>query len=61
MSEQQSNNNLKEWITAKEAGRILGMTDRRVRQLINEGRLEARRKGNLWLIKRDSVYKYRRA
>ena len=59
MNKQQSNN-LKEWITAREAARILGMTDRRIRQLIQEGHLMARKKGNLWLIKRDSVYQYER-
>jgi len=52
-------NELREWITAKEAARILNVTDRRVRQLIHEGRLEARKKGNLWLVRRDSVYQYK--
>ena len=49
---------LKEWITAEEAGRILGVSSRRVRQLIGEGKLVARKKGNLWLVSKESVYEY---
>jgi len=53
-------NDLSEWITARQAALILGLTSRRVRQIIQEGKLIARKVGNLWLIKRDSVYNYKR-
>lgn len=54
-----SGDNLSAWLTAEEAARILGLTSRRVRQLIAEGKLEAERKGErMWLIKRESVEAY---
>lgn len=54
-------NTFVEWITTADAATILRVTQRRVRQLIAEGELEARRVSpNLWMVKRSSVYRYDR-
>lgn len=46
------------WITARKAGEMLGgIGSRRVRQYITEGRLEAIKTGNLWLIAIKDVEK----
>lgn len=45
-------------IDASEAARILGVSDRRVRQLIKLGELSARRVGKFWVLSRDEVASY---
>lgn len=49
------------WITTAEAAKILGVTDTRIRQLIYEKRLVARKLSErVWLIDVDSVDEYDR-
>lgn len=44
-----------EYEDVAEAAKRLGVSVRRVRQLINDGQIEAVRVGNMWLVLRDSV------
>ena len=60
MAENKKRKELEEWVTVKEASRIMRMTDRWVRELINKGELEARKLGNMWLVSRESIYEYLR-
>lgn len=46
-------------VTAAEAAALVGCSDRRVRQLLTEGRLTGRRKAGRWLIDASSVEDYR--
>lgn len=46
-------------VTAAEAAKLIDCTDRRIRQLINEGRLTGRLVRNRWLIDAASVEDYR--
>ncbi|MFC2008768.1 helix-turn-helix domain-containing protein [Chloroflexota bacterium] len=39
-----------QWLTTVEAGRVLGITARRVRELASKGRISAVRIGGRWLI-----------
>lgn len=50
---------LNEFVTTKEAARTLGVTQRRVLQAIAEKVLEAVKMGGRWLVRRDSVYRYK--
>jgi excisionase family DNA binding protein len=47
-------------ISAREAASMIGVSDRRVRQLLAEGSLDGRRDGWSWLVDRSSVELYRR-
>jgi len=49
-----------EYITSAEAAKILGLTQRRVGQLCNEGELEGEKLARRWFVKRDSVYAYKK-
>ena|SRR5215211_6133311 len=42
--------------TVAEAAKVLGITDRRVLQLVDSGELEAVREGNRWKVFRKSVH-----
>ena len=42
-------------LTTKEAAELLGITPRRVQELIKNGALEARKTSGVWLIDKDSV------
>jgi excisionase family DNA binding protein len=44
-------------LTTKEAGKLLGINDSRVRQLIIEGRLPAIKFGNAWVIQEKDLKK----
>lgn len=46
---------LQEWITARQAGERLGISARRVKQLIESGDLEGRFIGVQWLVNPDSL------
>jgi excisionase family DNA binding protein len=46
--------------TTGEAARVMGISERRVRQLAAAGRLIARKRGRDWLIDRQSAEDYRR-
>lgn len=47
-------------ISVREAADMLRVSDRRVRQLCDEGAIEARKPGWSWLVDRGSVELYRR-
>lgn len=49
-----------DWKTVEEAARLLRVTTRRIRQLIEEGSLKARKKGRDYLIYIDEINRYRR-
>jgi excisionase family DNA binding protein len=49
-----------DYVTTREVGRLLGITDRRVRQLIAEGRLPACKLGKVYLIRREDIERVRR-
>lgn len=42
-------------VTVKEAAELLGLSARRVRQFIEEGRLPGQKIGRQWLLKRSDV------
>lgn len=44
-----------EWITTTEAAERLKVTPLRIRQYIDEGRLEAQKFGPLWMVSEESV------
>ena len=50
---------LNEFVTTKEAAQMLGKTQRRVLQAITEKLLDAVKMGGRWLVRRDSVYRYK--
>ena len=52
--------NLAEYITAEDAGKIAGLTGRRIRQLLssNPPEIEGVQWAGRWMVKRDSLYKY---
>lgn len=50
--------NLSEYITPNEAGKIAGLTGRRIRQLLTEGEIVGQNIAGRWLVKRDSLYAY---
>jgi len=51
---------LEGYITAEEAGRILSLTVRRIRQLVtdNPPALEGEKIAGRWFVKKSSVYSY---
>ena len=52
--------NTRDYITAEEAGKIAGLTGRRIRQLLssNPPEIEGVQWAGRWMVKRDSLYKY---
>ena len=46
------------YITPNEAGRIAGLTGRRIRQLLAAGEIEGINIAGRWLVNRDSLYAY---
>ncbi len=47
------------YLTAREAGEELGVSARRVRQFIKEGRLNAIKVGNQYLISKEAVFNFK--
>lgn len=47
-----------EWITTEEAGEIVGVTRAHIRYLIKNLKLEAKRFGRSWMVKRESAEAY---
>lgn len=48
-----------EWITTAQAGELLDLTRRRITQLINEEKIQARRIGDrVWVVDRKSLLAY---
>lgn len=47
-------------ISTKETAKILGISVRRVHQLIKKGQLDAKKKGNRYVVKKSSINNYRR-
>ena len=45
------------FLTSEQAGNIIGITGRRVRSLINEGRLPVIKHGHVWLIAEKDLEK----
>jgi len=50
---------LSEYVSTNEAAKILQLTQRRVNQAIQEKRLDAVKVGGRWLVKRESLYRYK--
>jgi len=52
--------NLKDYITADQAGKIAGKTGRRIRQLLTgePPEIEGVRWAGRWMVKKDSLYAY---
>lgn len=52
--------NLKEYITANEAGKIAGLTGRRIRQLLTSDppEIEGQKWAGRWMVKKESLYAY---
>src|SRR5215210_5248172 len=48
-----------EFYTVSEAAKVLGLGERRIRQLVSEGEVEGDRVGNAWHIFRHSVHSFR--
>jgi excisionase family DNA binding protein len=48
------------WITTSEAAALLGVTSIRVRQLIAEGRLKAKKFARDWMVDQKSVARFER-
>jgi excisionase family DNA binding protein len=51
--------NREEFYTAMEAAKVLGISDRRVRKLASEGRIEGERTDEGWMLFRRSVHEFR--
>jgi excisionase family DNA binding protein len=51
---------VKDWMTTKEAGDYLGVSDSRIRQLIRKGRLSPERVGHIHLLPREQVEAFAR-
>ncbi|MBX3036754.1 MAG: helix-turn-helix domain-containing protein [Anaerolineales bacterium] len=49
---------IKEFMTTEEAAEVLGFTLQGVSKLIRQGKLEATKKGNMYLVLRKSVKDY---
>jgi excisionase family DNA binding protein len=49
-----------ELLTADEAAAELGLTGRRVRQLLNGGEIIGKKKGRDWIITREALEAYKR-
>lgn len=47
------------YLTATEAGEELGVSSRRVRQFIKDGRLNAMKVGNQYLISKEAVFNFK--
>ena len=48
-----------EFYSVSEAAKVLGLGERRIRQLVSEGEVEGERVGNAWQIFRHSVHSFR--
>ncbi|MEW6405975.1 MAG: helix-turn-helix domain-containing protein [Chloroflexota bacterium] len=51
---------LEKWLTAKEAAELSGYHPERIRELIREGKIDARKFGSVWAVKRESLITYMR-
>lgn len=49
-----------EWMTTKDAADKLGVSDIRIRQFIDEGRLVAQKFGPMWMVSAESVKGFER-
>jgi len=47
-----------EWITTTEAAELTGYADAYIRQLIGRGRLQAKKRGRDWFLKKADVLAY---
>lgn len=47
-----------EWITTSEAADLSGYTQRRIRQLLEEGQVEGQKFGDMWQVDRASLMAY---
>jgi hypothetical protein len=50
-----------EWITTAEAVRISGYSGYHLRELLNTGRVKARKFGTVWQVNRSSLVAYTKA
>jgi excisionase family DNA binding protein len=49
---------LDDWVTAREAAELIGVTPNQVRHLAREGTIDARKFGHAWMINRASAQAY---
>lgn len=47
-----------EWLTTSEAARLSGYHVERIRELIREGKINARKFGPVWAVNRQSLIRY---
>lgn len=47
-----------EWLTVKDAAKLVEYHPERVRELIREGKIEAHKFGSVWAVKRKSLLHY---
>ena len=60
MADKQKKGQEMDYYTTGDLAEKLGVTDRRVRQLIDEGKIEAEQFGHIWRISADEVKRYLR-
>ena len=59
MADKNPQTELEDWITTAKAAQLLGKTQRRIQQLIREGKLEGSPVSpRLWLVSKQSVEEY---
>ncbi len=49
-----------EWITTKEAAELTGYTPKHVRRLVEAGKVDGQRFGNVWQVSKSSLIVYLR-
>jgi excisionase family DNA binding protein len=47
-----------EWLTVQEAAKLVQYHPERVRELIREGKIEARKFASVWAVRRNSLLQY---
>ena len=50
-----------QWLTTKDAAKLVGYHVERIRELVREGRIIARKFGPVWQVSRESLLTYTRS
>jgi excisionase family DNA binding protein len=48
-----------EWVTTREAAKLIGVTDAHVRYLLGKNRITGKKFAGVWMVSRQSVVEYR--